>query len=548
MREQWPRILLAAVVAQIPFEVRYTLLGLSNLQWAFVALVLVSASLLFNNRQQLLTDPLVQAAALFVGTQWLAVLYAPEFQTNALKGAIRFTAGFLLLTIVRSLRNYGSLSRIWVISSVAAAAYSLAAYAGFGLPWLFRTEEFYIGQIQRLSGSFEYPNTAAAYCAMSLPIIWWSEYRPTLRTIFACLLWCTVVLTFSKGALMAVSVVPLATGWNKAVSFLAIGVASYALLLPLNPYLLERIHGPSMRNPTLAEYTTPWNELQQQPEATDEVPVQIRNSGITTWRSEGWRRVAVSYRWYNLDTESFVNTIPIVTALPHDVKREETVEIHARFQTPDWPGHYILAVELFTGDFDWFSRMGVVPTLIQADVQTGVWRSVGIADLSSVYNRGETAGSLTASVPRSSLWSAAWKMFAAHPFGVGPDNYRLEYGKYLGATRWDTHVYSNNLYLEILTGSGILGLAAFGLMLIVTRWRPEPACLAAGVFLVHGLADVFIMSTPIYFTFWIMLGSTPRRGSMKGQIVASPLLSQAPTENHVPRSTFSLIFSTNIPR
>ena len=44
--------------------------------------------------------------------------------------------------------------------------------------------------------------------------------------------------------------------------------------------------------------------------------------------------------------------------------------------------------------------------------------------------------------------------------GVGPDNDRLQYGKYLGARRWDTHVYSNNLYLEILTGSGILGLEA----------------------------------------------------------------------------------------
>ena len=117
---------------------------------------------------------------------------------------------------------------------------------------------------------------------------------------------------------------------------------------------------------------------------------------------------------------------------------------------------------------------------------------------------------------RASLWRAALEMFKAHPFGVGPDNYRLQYGKYLGARRWDTHVYSNNLYLEILTGSGILGLAAFALMLATLRWRLEAGPLILAVFLVHGIVDVFLMTTPIYFAFWISLAnvfpSSQRRG------------------------------------
>src|SRR5206468_12714125 len=120
---------------------------------------------------------------------------------------------------------------------------------------------------------------------------------------------------------------------------------------------------------------------------------------------------------------------------------------------------------------------------------------------------GKPAGeTLTASVPRSSLWRAALKMFAAHPFGVGPDNYRLQYGKYLGASSWNTQIYANNLYLELLTGSGFLGLGAFALMILAMQWRADAACLAAAVFLVHGLVDVFLMTTPIYFAFWIVLG------------------------------------------
>jgi len=135
-------------------------------------------------------------------------------------------------------------------------------------------------------------------------------------------------------------------------------------------------------------------------------------------------------------------------------------------------------------------------------------RAVGRADLSTLYNRSDTPGNLTASIARSSLWEAAFSMFRAHPFGVGPDNFRLEYGKYLSASHWDTDVHSNNLYLELLTGSGLFGLAAFGLMLAAKRWDFEPRNLAAGIFLVHGLVDYFLMTTPVYFAFWIALSST----------------------------------------
>jgi len=105
------------------------------------------------------------------------------------------------------------------------------------------------------------------------------------------------------------------------------------------------------------------------------------------------------------------------------------------------------------------------------------------------------------------LWRAAIEMFKAHPFGVGPDNYRLQYGKYLGALRWDTRVYSNNWYLEILTESGIVGLADLVLMMVSVRWRLEAGSLILVVFLVHGLVDVFLMTTPIYFAFWISLAN-----------------------------------------
>jgi len=515
MLERWRAVALAAVVLQIPFELRFTLFGLSNLKWTFIALVLISMPVILRNWRELASDRLVQAAALFVAIQWIAAAYAPDFHINAFKAATRFSAGLLLLALARLSDRPESISRTWIIASGIAAAYALLSYAGFGSRWPFRTEEFYIGQIQRLSGSFEYPNTAAAYFAMSLPIVWWSSVRRVLKWTIAFLLWCSIVLTLSKGALVAVPLVVLCAAFfsgsrlarlRTAAELVAIGVAAYIVLLPLNPYLAERINGPSVQNPIAAEYQTPWNYIQQQPEAKDQILLHIRNTGITKWRSEGLQSIGVSYRWWNMETEKFLKIRPLITKLPRDVGRDETVEVPTAFQTPSEPGTYVLVVELFGHDLDWFSQTGVKPALIQADIQPGIAKSVGHTDLSALYRKGQTVGSLTASVPRSSLWRAAAKMFLDHPFGVGPDNFRLEYGKYLGASRWDTHIYSNNLYLELLTGSGLVGLAAFGFLMSSIRWRLDPPCLAVAIFLIHGLVDVFLMTTPIYFGFWLLLG------------------------------------------
>jgi O-Antigen ligase len=294
--------------------------------------------------------------------------------------------------------------------------------------------------------------------------------------------------------------------WKSAALLLGVGVLAYAALLPLNPYLVERIYGPVARNPIAAEYKTPWNDLRDQPGRMDSVPLTIHNTGISTWRSSGLWRASLGCRWWDMDEEEFTNIAPLVTALPHNVGRDETIEVSAVFRTPDKPGRYLLVFGLFTRNFDWFSTTGVIPLLIRTDIMPGVGRIAQVSDISALYKRGPQLGVLTAKVTRGSLWRAALKIFASHPLGIGPDNYRLEYGKYLGATRWDTRIYSNNLYLEILVGSGIIGLTAFLFMLARRVWRNDGASLGAGVFLFHGVVDVFLMTTPIYFAFWMFLG------------------------------------------
>ena len=90
--------------------------------------------------------------------------------------------------------------------------------------------------------------------------------------------------------------------------------------------------------------------------------------------------------------------------------------------------------------------------------------------------------------------------------GAGPDNFRLLYGRVLEFSSWDTNIRANSLYLELLVGSGVLGLLAFILMIVSIPRHINVATLSIGVFLIHGIADVFLMTTPIYFAFWILMG------------------------------------------
>lgn len=519
------QLALTALVAQIPFELRYSWYGLSNLQWTFVLTALLAVPLLIENWRALLHDRLILAGALFVATQWLGAMLAPDFQANAYKAAARFSAGLALLAIVRVYRDRDFLFRTWGIAAGLAAVYALTEYAGLGFPELFRDEEFFAGEIQRLSGSFEYPNTAAAYFALSLPIVW-SSPRILGKWPTTILLWTALTFTLSRGAMVAVIAAGL-LAWillrfgrseSKAYGvFLGVGVAIYLLLTPAIPYVSERILGLALGNPLAAVYSTPWNRLVQQPNASDAVPLQIRSTDSSRWPSTGASRVAVSYRWWNTETETFIQEAepPLVSLLPREVSPGETVDVAAAIRTPGQPGNYILVLELFSRDFYWFSRTGLKPALLQVEIGPGVQRSTGETDLSTYYNwektREERGGkplgeSLTAALPRQALWRAAIVMFTEHPLGVGPDNFRLRYGPYLGATNWNTRVHSNNLYLELLTGSGVLGFAAFVLMIAVRRWSPGAPSVALAVFLIHGLVDTFLMATPVYFAFWIVLG------------------------------------------
>ena len=125
-------------------------------------------------------------------------------------------------------------------------------------------------------------------------------------------------------------------------------------------------------------------------------------------------------------------------------------------------------------------------------------------------------------MPRSVLWSTALDVSRDHPvFGIGPDNYRLTYGPRLGLAAWDTRVHTNNTYLEVLVGMGVVGLAALlwlaiagarSTLALVRSARPDTvpfvaattaACLAIAA---HGVVDSFLTFTSTYVVFALAVG------------------------------------------
>ena len=123
---------------------------------------------------------------------------------------------------------------------------------------------------------------------------------------------------------------------------------------------------------------------------------------------------------------------------------------------------------------------------------------------------------------RITLWGIALGMIAERPItGFGPDNFRLLHGDWAGLPRSDARVHTNNMYLELLVGAGLVGALPLAWLLwrlalaLVRAWprvTPEAWSVYVGLgaavaaVLAHGLLDSFLTFTPTYLLIWISFG------------------------------------------
>jgi O-antigen ligase len=267
-----------------------------------------------------------------------------------------------------------------------------------------------------------------------------------------------------------------------------------------------------------ATYQAP-SDLTLSPDATTAAVITVQNTGQATWTTDGDHRFGLAYRWLSSDAGSELDVPTTVFDLPTAVPPGGTVEVPVDIRVALPPGDYRVAWGMLQRNVLWFHDRGSrdAETLVHLDGQRADG-TVAVArqprsDLDIVQPP----------TPRGELWSAALRIVARYPLlGIGPDNFRHVYGAYVGLPIWDERVHANNLYLELLADTGVLGALAFAVVMApvvagLVRGLRKPltssqALLCAGLaaslaaFLVHGVFDYFLEFTPVYLLFWLVVG------------------------------------------
>jgi hypothetical protein len=247
------------------------------------------------------------------------------------------------------------------------------------------------------------------------------------------------------------------------------------------------------------------------------VPVTLTNTGRSTWDSGAVVPFRLSYHWLMADVDQVFRWEGARTDFPVEVVPGQRLSMSARIEAPDRPGVYRLMWDIEQVQRLWFSTEPESEMFTSRVVVSGP-PAENLAPI-----RPMTLPRRAVRPRRWELWRAAGRITAANPvLGVGPDNYRLIYGGFAGLPNFDQRTHSNNMYLEILVGGGLVGALAFLWLCwrIAERFahpvlRPvdpgiatlSAAVLAAGsAIALHGLVDSFLGFTGTYTLMAIVVG------------------------------------------
>jgi O-Antigen ligase len=245
------------------------------------------------------------------------------------------------------------------------------------------------------------------------------------------------------------------------------------------------------------------------------VKVTVTNTGLVTWQPADDPPFLFSYHWLDEGTDRVVLFDGLRTEFPSAVPPGTSITLDAFVEAPAWPGRYRLAWDVVLEDRLWFSTERDAPAS-STSVEVKGSQSVSAARIT------RPRPTPAVRVSRGDLWKAAGSAFLAHPLlGVGPDNFRLVYGRYAGLSRFDQRIHTNNMYLEFLVGGGVVALAALAwLMWRIARtlhatarqiddnrrWLLLGIAAALTAVAVHGLVDSFLTFTPTYLAIALTLG------------------------------------------
>jgi hypothetical protein len=536
---------LAALVVALPFERVVVaipgVLTITTLEAVALGVAAIGVWQIVERGRRLRVSMPGAAAALLVGVLTVAAILAPAESSNAVRFVARIAMASLIALVVshvvREMTQVRALVRVLVgiatIVGVIAVLEALQVRAVVNALTFFRPGFHVIGGQLRATSTLMYPTIASMFLEVAFAAGLWVMLQPVpdarRERPFACLalaaIGAGIAATFTRAGLIGIAValtlvggVAIVAGVDRrgrvrALGVLAAAVVAAVFLLHSPELLAARMSSESSAAWYGARYQVP-PTLRLATGRPSQVPVTLTNTGRFTWDSTREPNFLLSYHWLRGGSEAVIQFDGQRTPFPDPVTPGRRITMNAWVIAPTEPGDYTLVWDVVHESRAWFSTEGVTPALSAVRVE-----GAPTAPLTTVMPR---LPGVTIRPTRLQLWRAAWTMWLAHPWlGVGPDNFRLTYGRYAGIDRPDPRVHANSMYLEALSGAGLFGLAALlvlvasclGTLVRRTRAADGDSRIAHAAFLSalvviagHGLVDSFLSFTTTYLTFAIVCG------------------------------------------
>jgi O-antigen ligase len=536
----------AALALVAPFERTRPLLhvpgqSLSSLEAALLAVFAVwGLAVVVSRRLPQWRTAITVPWLVLLAAMAIASMMAPAARVNALHMTGRMAAAFavFLLTLngVTTRRRTVAAIALTVTASIVVSVLMVLEYLRVpgvveGLK-AFRPFLTQVGTQLRAGGPLQYPTIASMYlevtfaCGVGLMAAAVDNVRRRAAAVlFAALLFVAyaVTLTFTRAGLISLAVVLALVGGaryrehgveagGKLIAVLAVAIVVVFFSSRSMESVWLRFTTEGQESWYRFAITAP-GDLRIATGAIEQIPLTLTNAGRVPWDSDADTPFLLSYHWMKADA-GYAVFEGVRTPFERPVAPGETIAMRATVRAPQQPGDYRLVWDVVLEHRLWFSmEPGADDAITRVRVQ-GPPRAGAV--------RPQPLRSPRLRPGRFVLWAAAARMIAAHPiFGIGPDNFRLSYATYAKLPANDPRIHSNNMYIEMLAGTGLVGGVAFlwfvgraARMLAAGLRRPsgglDPLGLgiaAAGVAIgLHALVDSFLSFAPTYVTVAMTLG------------------------------------------
>jgi hypothetical protein len=537
----WAGAALVATAAALPFELEATLplgpLRLSSVEvFLYATLALWGASVVVSPGviQRAARDPAHRAAGAMALVMLASAAVAPAFRAAAIKFTLRSWGGILLFAASADLLRAPQIRRRALQALVAGASIAaglVIAEAYLPRTWVllrpFHGQIFQALGITRGSGPFQFPNIAAMALEATLPVALGLGTGPVAAGLGVLLL-AGVVATGSRAGLVVACLALAALAVPRLRDVRTRPTARGLLIAAGLVVALGLLTGGALTTRLAFWREGAWYRAVITPagQPADRLParlpiggqvttlLRVQNQGGFTWPHQPPSQVTLSYHWLDAGTGQVLVRDGARTPLPADLPSGGQLVLRATVRAPARAGRYLLEWDAVQEDVTWFHAPGA-GTFRELVLVGGVspGERSGLHALAPAFGPPELPS-------RLQLWRAAIAIFRARPLlGVGPDNFRHVYPRYLRVPAADDRMHANNLYFETLADLGIAGLCALAALIValaraarrVTAVRdqshPYGVALGLGAFLLHGALDYFFEFTPTYTMFWLLAGA-----------------------------------------